>query len=87
VAAEPVSSRELGELHERISAGLAELRGRLRRQTAAAPRLPEDVAKAAADVLRSFRASSSLAAGIGVALLAVAGAAAAVMARRRSAGL
>lgn len=83
MAAEPVPSRELDQLHQRIDAAAAELRGRLRRETAPGPRLPDDVVRATSDALRGLRASPSVAAGIGVVLLAVAGVAAALLARRR----
>jgi hypothetical protein len=82
VAAEPVPARELDDLHRRIGDAAAELRARLRRSVSSAPR-PDEAMTAATDVLRGLRVPPAVLAGLGAALLTVAGVTAALLARRR----
>jgi len=85
VAEEPVPGQELALLpllHDRISRAVAELRVRARRPRSD-PRAPGELMKAAEEALRALRAEPALAAGIGVALLVVAGVAAALAVRGR----
>lgn len=80
MAEESVSPGELTALHARIGVDFAELRRRLRPPRgavrAAAVRNPGRVARAAVETLRAVRATPSVAARVGVALLVVAGVAA-----------
>ena len=82
MAEEPVSSRELAALHERISGSVTVLR-RLVRVPLATKAGSDEVAWTALDIFRSLRAVPGLAAGMGVALLVVAGVVAALAARAR----
>ncbi len=74
MGAQPLSPRELEALHDRIAKDVAELRSRLRRRPAPPPRPSDDLVKAAVEMAHRLRAAPGLAAGVGVALMAVAGA-------------
>lgn len=84
-----VPGQELAVLHERIGRTVTELRFGARRLSSAGsrapagPRAPEELMRAAGEVLRSLRVAPRLAVGVGAALLVVAGIATVLMARSR----
>lgn len=81
MAAKSVPARELDTLHQRIGDAIVDLRARVRRQTTPGPR-PDEVFRAASEALRGLGISPGVVAGLGAALLAVAGVTAALHRRR-----
>ncbi|MDR7418663.1 MAG: hypothetical protein QN178_07105 [Armatimonadota bacterium] len=63
MAAEPISQRELAELHERIGRDLAELRSRCRRAPAATRR-PGDLITVAVEIFRVMQAAQGVVAAL-----------------------
>ncbi|MBI3998067.1 MAG: hypothetical protein HY355_03460 [Armatimonadetes bacterium] len=83
MAAEPVPTRELADLHQRIGGATHQLRTRLRQHPGRRSRGVAEVVRAGLEVLQVIRATPSLAVRVGVTLLVVAGIAAALAARGR----